>query len=86
MRPNSDAAEVAQLVEWLAQDYQRVRVLPDGSIACLGRLMYTTAIFLGVDRYGWSRRFCFKDHGLAARRFEELEGEDSEPAGYIARR
>lgn len=86
MRPNTDAAEAAQLVEWLAQDYQRVRLLPDGSVACLGRLLYTTAIFLGCDRWGFSKRFCFEDHALAAQRFEELQGEDTEPAGYIARR
>lgn len=62
------------------------RVLPDGSIAVLCDLITTRAIMLGVNRDGWSRRFCFKSRQLANQRFAELQSEDDEPEGWIARR
>jgi hypothetical protein len=66
--------------------YMRARVLPDGSVAALADLMFTRAIVLGVTEHSWGRRFCFNDRALAERRFDELETEDDEPAGYVARR
>ena len=77
---------VEQIVEELSQGYLAVRVLPDGSIACLGDLLFTRAIYLGCDRDGWAHRFCFEDRALASKRFYELQSEDDEPAGFIARR
>ena len=77
---------VEQIVEELSQGYLAVRVLPDGSIACLGDLLFTRAIYLGCDRDGWARRFCFEDRALASKRFYELQSEDDEPKGFIARR
>lgn len=67
-------------------DYLDVKVLPDGSIAILMELLFTRAICLGVNRYGWTNRFCFADKALATQRFSELQSEDDEPQGYIARR
>jgi hypothetical protein len=60
--------------------------LPDGSIAALGELMFTRAIYLGCHHYGWQKRFCFSDRSLANKRFAELQSEDDEPQGYIAKR
>lgn len=79
-------AKAAELLEWLRHNYDVVRVLPDGSIAARSRLLFTTAIFLGLDRWGFGNRFCFESPTLAAQRFNELTSEDDEPAGYIARR
>ena len=62
------------------------RVLPDGSIATLIRLITTVAICLGVTREGWSRRFCYSDPILAIKVFYSLETEDDEPEGWVARR
>jgi hypothetical protein len=77
---------VESIVEELKQGYLKVRVLPDGSIAALGDLLFTRAIYLGCDRDGWARRFCFEDRKLAVTRFNELQTEDDEPVGYTARR
>jgi hypothetical protein len=68
------------------QGYLQVKELEDGSIAAILDLMYTRAIILGVDAYGYSSRFCFKDRALADRRFLELTSEDDVPEGFIARR
>lgn len=67
-------------------DYMDVRVLPDGSIAYLYRLITTVAIHLGVDRNGWTRRFCYADERRAWQEYQALQTEDDEPTGWIARR
>ncbi len=74
----------SQLAE--SGDYLDVRVLPDGSVAALVRLMFTKAICLGCHDFGYESRFCFEDFKLAEQRFAELQAQDDEPAGYIARR
>lgn len=66
--------------------YRDVRVLPDGSVAALVDLLFTRAIALGCTELGWSTRFCFEDKALADKRFSELQSEDDEPQGYVARR
>lgn len=83
-----DATHQHALAEHLRRsgDYLNVKVLPDGSVAALQDLLYTRAICLGCNSEGWTRRFCFKDRGLAVRRFADLQSEDDEPAGFIARR
>lgn len=81
-----EGAEVADLLADLSTQYELVRMLPDGSIAGLSKLAYTTGIFLGLNRIGWGARFCFNDRALALRRFGELQSEDDRPAGFIARR
>lgn len=76
-----------ELAEWLPKNgYLAARVLPDGSVAGLQRLMFTTAVCLGCNRDSWDRRFCFEDLALALLRFYEITSEDDEPAGYVARR
>lgn len=80
---DSEAEAIAAAVQ---HDYLSTRVLPDGSVACLGDLMFTRAIILGVSREGYGRRFCFEDRVLASKRFAELSSEDDVPDGYVAQR
>lgn len=85
--PMSDERKVVEsIADELRPDYLSVRILPDGSIAALGDLLYTRAIYLGVNRISWERRFCFEDRALASRRFAELKSEEDVPEGYTARR
>lgn len=75
------------LFAWLGSEYPMgIRRLPDGSIAAMYKLLYTTGLVLGVDRYGYSRRFCFACPVLALEAFEALVSEDDVPQGWIARR
>lgn len=75
------------LVEQAASmGYLEGRVLPDGSVAMLGELMFTRAIYLGVNEEGWEFRFCFADRALAKQRFDELMSGSDEPQGFVARR
>lgn len=82
---DSQAAQ-AMCKELVKQGYMEGRVLPDGSVALLGELLYTRAIYLGATREGWARRFCFEDRDLASARFRSLESEQDEPEGYVATR
>ena len=79
-------AETLELVKALRQDYEWARVLDDGSIAAVGRLFYTTALYLGMDRCGWERRFCYADSLQALEVLCALKSEDDEPEGWVARR
>lgn len=66
--------------------YLEGRVLEDGSVAMVGELMFTRAIYMGVTEQGWEFRFCFEDRELASKRFQELRTIEDEPEGYVARR
>lgn len=76
-----ELAEIQRLGEYL-----QVRRLPDGSVAALGDLLFTRAIHLRCDLYGYERRFCFDDRARADEEFAKLQTEDDEPTGWIARR
>lgn len=78
--------EQQAVADGLRKDYIDVRVLDDGTIAALGDLIYTRAIYMNCDATGYSYRFCFDERELATKRFAELKTVDDEPAGYIARR
>jgi hypothetical protein len=82
-------SEFEALRDWLLAEggFVAVRLLPDGSVAGVVRLMTTTAICLGVTRQcAYERRFCFRNADLAYQRFGELQSEDDTPAGWTARR
>ncbi len=67
-------------------NYTDVKVLPDGSVAAIGSLMFTTAVYLGCTLWGWERRFCFQDPIKALEQYQSLASEDAELVGWIARR
>jgi hypothetical protein len=83
--PPHRRAEFLQTVKTMG-GFREVRVLSDGSIAALGDLLYTRAIHLGCDLWGWSRRFCFSDRARADSEFAKLQTEDDTPEGWVARR
>lgn len=66
--------------------YFDIRELADGTIIAKGGLMFTTAIYIGLDLYGWEKRFCFDNIALLESEFSKLKTGEDEPSGYIARR
>ena len=79
-------AETLELVMQLRQDYPVVRVLDDGSIAAVERLISTTAVYLGMNRYGWESRYCYVDPLRALEVLCALKSEDDVPEGWISSR
>jgi hypothetical protein len=62
------------------------RRLEDGTYVALGRLMYTTALYIGVNATGAERRYCFTTLGNALGEYHDLQRGTDEPMGWIARR
>lgn len=80
-------AELALLLEELrAQGYAHCRVLADGTVVGVGDLMFTRAIYIGLEEFGYDKRFCFSDGQEALRQLALLDSAESEPSNYIARR
>jgi hypothetical protein len=77
-------AELQQVLD--ENHYFAVRELPDGTVAALMRLMFTTAICTGLDYHGYAYRWCFEDHVLALNELNRLQAMDDEPVGFVARR
>lgn len=65
---------------------ETVRELPDGTIVGVGRLIFTVAIYMDVERDGWGRCFCFDNRALCLSEYDKLTSGDDEPTGFIARR
>lgn len=72
---------IRQLGNYLVVDFLR-----DGTIIGLGDLMFTRAIYIDLDLYGWGKRFCFEDRDLAVEEYMKLKTGDDEPTGWVARR
>lgn len=77
---------VANIIRMGEGSYREVRTLEDGTIVGIGDLMFTRAIYMDMSPSGFGRRFCFEDKALADKQFKQLNNEDQEPVGWIARR
>lgn len=71
---------------FLDQGYLEVRKLDDGNYIGLGKLIFTTAIYVDLDAIGYHKRYCFKDSDVAKREFEKMSSVEDEPTGYLAKR
>jgi hypothetical protein len=74
-------SRIQQLGGYLVVDF-----LSDGTIIGMGRLMFTTAIYIDMDLNGWGKRFCFENRDLAIAEYGKLKTGDDEPSGFVARR
>ena len=84
---NRDVAEqVAAEVRESNPQAIEVKVLADGSVAMLHDLLFTRAIHLGCNSWGWTARFCVEDRARANTEFAKLVSEFDEPTGCVARR
>ena len=63
----TDSKVTEKVADELREQYLRVRILSDGSIAALTDMLYTRAILLGCSRGGYGARFCFTDSAVANR-------------------
>ncbi len=81
--PLDDATE--KLVAALrAQDYTHIRVLEDGVI-CLAQMLYTWAVIVDAEMYGYAKRFCYPDKAKAIDCLMKMRSVDDAPLpGYTA--
>lgn len=80
-------ATEAELEFLKSQEYYSLVVLEDGTICGLSRLMFTTALYIGLNGCGgWERRYCYLKEQQALKALGYLKTGDDEPAmGYVAR-
>lgn len=84
--PMSDAEAEAEFRAMLERDYMYVRLLPDGVWIGLIDLLYTTALCVGLDQYGYERRYCYEEGRLALAELEKMQSGGDVPRGWIAAR
>lgn len=79
---------LTELVRSLSDDYDNLTILDDGTIVGTSDLMYTRALYIGMDRHGWEKRFCFEDRNQALIELKNIKTGDDEPTpgSYVARR
>jgi hypothetical protein len=79
--------ETQSLINFLSRDgYENLHSLDDGTVVGTSELMFTRAVYIGLNFSGWEKRFCFEDRNLAVVELRKLQDGDSEPSGWIARR
>ncbi len=67
--------------------YFNVRVLEDGTVIANLRLMYTTALCVDLNPYGFEERYCYPDPNQAVAACNSLRSGDDKPLdGFIASR
>lgn len=76
------------LLTWLADNgYQSLRTLEDGTIVGTLELVFTRSVVIGLDRWGWERRYCYEDRPLATLACAALQtGDDIPLSGFVAER
>lgn len=76
-----------ELKAFLEEHYTNVRQLDDGTWVCTHDLMFTRSLIIGLNEWGWERRYCYKDRELAVLASQALQSGDDQPLpGYIASR
>jgi tRNA-dihydrouridine synthase len=68
-----------------ANGYYNIRQMPDGTWTALVDMMFTTALCVRLDAYGYDKRYCYADPNQAAIEIEKLENGDQEPEGWTRR-
>jgi hypothetical protein len=68
------------------QGYDNLRMLDDGTVVGTLDLLYTRALYIGLNRHGFEKRFCFQDRSMADGEADKLVTGDDEPTGFVARR
>ncbi len=75
-----------ELEKWLLQnDYYQLKVLPDGRICGLLRMLFTEALVINMDWSGYEYRYCYEPDTLASSELEKYDG-TTEPTGWIVKK
>jgi hypothetical protein len=64
-----------------AEGYTDVRIV-DGDVRGIYRFMFTYAIISGIDRYGYSGRWCYEDYATAIKSLNNWHADEKEPYGW----
>lgn len=71
------------LAELTAIGYNDVRKLPSGEWAGVLRQMFTCALFVGIDEFGYRTRYCYATERQARVALAEWDGNGQPPGLWI---
>lgn len=73
-------------IDDLGQDirdaYTYMRVLPDGSICGVHRLLFHWTVHIGIDWVGYSDRYCFGTEDMARSSLDAWDGNNDMPGNW----
>lgn len=85
---SSENEQYAQrLIEQLSSQgaYESFKILEDGTVCAIGKLLFTTALYMDLNAYGAEQRYCYPRGMRAYEALEALKSvEDIPMNGFIA--
>ena len=66
-----------------ADGYEWMRELPSGVSIGVFRFIYTTALMVGIDAYGYRTRYCYERYDEAVAACNAWDGEGDPPGQWI---
>ncbi|ACT50894.1 hypothetical protein [Methylovorus glucosotrophus] len=63
--------------------YTDLRILPDGTLAGLAKVNYTTCLMIGLSEYGYKGRFEFQSLDEAQDSLDIWDGKGNPPGNWI---
>ncbi len=71
------------LLTQLAEDYQNLKVMPNGIACGIGKMVFTTALYVGLNHCGYERRYCYEEWTAAVAALEAWDGTGDPPGPWI---
>lgn len=68
------------------EGYSPIRMLPDGRVIGVRKMMFTFGLFVGLDARGYSHRYCYESRNDALRALETWNGEVHPSGPWIVRK
>lgn len=79
-----DLAGEQSFIEWLnANGYSRIKVMQDDTVCALQNQLYTTGLVVGLDRTGYTRRYCYERWYDAKEALIQWDGVGDPPGPWI---
>lgn len=74
-----------QLIAFLEeQGYTNIKTLPDGTLCCINRQLFTTALLVGTTEHSVGRsRYCYEKWRDAVTALAEWDGQEDPPGPWI---
>ena len=66
-----------------AEGYVRCIKLPNGQVAGLLQMIYTTALCVGLDELGYQRRYCYETKQQATEALDAWDGMGDPPGLWL---
>ena len=63
--------------------YEHARILATGETAGVQRLLMTTALYVGIERWGWRTRYCYGSRAEAEAALAAWDGHGDPPGEWV---